>query len=298
MGRATDLKTVVTAPGTYQSETMLVNLQQIQLAQVRIALPQIVRGVLQKGSCVVSFSTSDNQAHLTVNGTEVPESYITLGGPGAEFVTSTSANYRWGGMILTPEILSATSQVLIGQEIAPPNVTQQVIRTPPALMARLHDLHGATTRLASTVPDILAHPEVAKAIEQELLRTLVVCLADRTTIEPPCPSRQRVLQRFLEVIEESQYEPLYLTEICTTLGVSARTLYNACTEYLGMAPHRYLWLRRMNLARRALSLADPKVKSVTEIANDHGFGELGRFAVAYRAMYGESPSATLRRPPD
>ena len=106
MGRATDLKTVVTAPGTYQSETMLVNLQQIQLAQVRIALPQ------------------------TVNGTEVPESYITLGGPGAEFVTSTSVNYRWGGMILTPEILSATSQALIGQEIAPPNVTQQVIRPP------------------------------------------------------------------------------------------------------------------------------------------------------------------------
>jgi AraC-like DNA-binding protein len=65
----------------------------------------------------------------------------------------------------------------------------------------------------------------------------------------------------------------------------------------GMSPHRYLWLRRMNLARPALTLADPTVTTVTVIANDHGFAELGRFAVAYRQLFGESRSATLRRAP-
>jgi len=80
--------------------------------------------------------------------------------------------------------------------------------------------------------------------------------------------------------------------------VSERTLRLYCQEQLGMGPHRYLWIRRMNLARRALTLADATTKTVTEIANDHGFGELGRFAVAYRKLFGESPSATLRREPD
>jgi transcriptional regulator GlxA family with amidase domain len=62
-----------------------------------------------------------------------------------------------------------------------------------------------------------------------------------------------------------------------------------------MRPHRYLWLRRMNLVRRARVHAEPTSKTVTEIANDCGFAELGRFAVSHRKLFGESPSVTLRR---
>jgi len=98
-------------------------------------------------------------------------------------------------------------------------------------------------------------------------------------------------------MEENPDQPLYLAEICAAIGTAERTLRLHCTQHLGMSPHRYLWLRRMNLARRALTLADPSATTVTTIANDHGFGELGRFAVAYRAIFGESPSATLHRAP-
>jgi len=51
-----------------------------------------------------------------------------------------------------------------------------------------------------------------------------------------------------------------------------------------MSPTRYLWLRRMHLARRALRRADPAMTTVTEIASNCGFWELGRFSVAYRAL--------------
>jgi AraC-like DNA-binding protein len=64
-----------------------------------------------------------------------------------------------------------------------------------------------------------------------------------------------------------------------------------------MGPIRYLTLRRMHLARRALSRADSSMATVTQIATDHGFWELGRFAVAYHALFGEPPSTTLRRGP-
>jgi transcriptional regulator GlxA family with amidase domain len=64
-----------------------------------------------------------------------------------------------------------------------------------------------------------------------------------------------------------------------------------------MGPVRYLWLRRMHFARRALKQADPAIATVTQIAAEHGFWEFGRFSVQYRALFGEPPSASLRRRP-
>ncbi len=53
----------------------------------------------------------------------------------------------------------------------------------------------------------------------------------------------------------------------------------------------------MNLAKQALHLADATRRTVTEIAADFGFWSFGRFAVNYRELFGEAPSATLRSPP-
>src|SRR5262249_17011260 len=97
------------------------------------------------------------------------------------------------------------------------------------------------------------------------------------------------------VLEAHRDEPLYLTDVCAAIGVSDRTLRLHCQEQLGMGPHRYLWLRRMHLARRALTQADAATATVTQIAHDHGFAELGRFAVTYRKLFGEPPSTTLHR---
>ena len=42
-------------------------------------------------------------------------------------------------------------------------------------------------------------------------------------------------------------------------------------------------------------LSDPEIRSVTEVCMACGIGHAGRFAIAYRERYGESPSETLRQ---
>ena len=114
--------------------------------------------------------------------------------------------------------------------------------------------------------------------------------------EVPAPNHTGIVARFEELLAANRDKPLYLADICRATCTSERTLHDCCHEELGMSPIRYLWLRRMHLARRALVLADPTKATVTGIATEFGFWELGRFAVAYRTLFGETPSVSLRRP--
>ncbi|MGY0572586.1 helix-turn-helix domain-containing protein [Bradyrhizobium sp. RDM12] len=107
-----------------------------------------------------------------------------------------------------------------------------------------------------------------------------------------------IVAQFEEFLEANPDQPPYLAEICAAIGVAERTLRGGCEEHIGMGPIRYLALRRMHLARRTLLLANPLKASATRIATDHGFWELGRFSVAYRALFGESPSDSLRHSSD
>jgi transcriptional regulator GlxA family with amidase domain len=107
--------------------------------------------------------------------------------------------------------------------------------------------------------------------------------------------RQAIIKKFEEFLEKHPNRPLYLPEICSSIGVCERTLRAACEKDLGTGPIRYLTLRRMHRVRHSLLDAHVKKTSVTRILTDHGFLEFGRFSVAYRALFGESPSETLRR---
>jgi AraC-like DNA-binding protein len=62
-----------------------------------------------------------------------------------------------------------------------------------------------------------------------------------------------------------------------------------------VTPHAFFLRRRLNAARNVLLREDPAGRRVTDVATELGFSELGRFAVRYREMFGESPSETLRR---
>jgi transcriptional regulator GlxA family with amidase domain len=128
------------------------------------------------------------------------------------------------------------------------------------------------------------------------------CLTEYATVPVHKTSgarrREAIVRKFRELLEKHPDRPLCLPEICSSIGVAERTLRAACEEHLGMGPIRYLTLRRMHLVRRSLLVADASRTSVTRVLTDHGFWELGRFSVVYHAMFGETPSQTLRRRAD
>lgn len=82
--------------------------------------------------------------------------------------------------------------------------------------------------------------------------------------------------------------------LASVAGVRPRTLETHFKTFLGTTPLG--WLRRARLAhaRRELERGDMNA-TITRIALSSGFKHLARFAGEYREIFGETPSATLRR---
>jgi AraC-like DNA-binding protein len=104
-----------------------------------------------------------------------------------------------------------------------------------------------------------------------------------------------VLVRRATEIVDAHCGPLRIAELCRTLRVSIGTLEKAFRNVTGIGPHAFFLRRRLSHARYALLREKPGRRNVTEIAGELGFSELGRFAVRYQQMFGESPSETLGR---
>jgi AraC family transcriptional regulator, ethanolamine operon transcriptional activator len=85
-----------------------------------------------------------------------------------------------------------------------------------------------------------------------------------------------------------------IAQLCRIVGLRERTLRNAFYDLHGVSPKRYTIRLRLYGVRRELRGAVGRQTTVTSIASQYGFFDLGRFAGAYKAMFGEVPSATLR----
>ncbi|KSV66555.1 hypothetical protein N185_32325 [Sinorhizobium sp. GW3] len=113
-------------------------------------------------------------------------------------------------------------------------------------------------------------------------------LASRTAAV--APRQVRVVEDFIEANADRD---ISLDELIAMSGVSGRALFDGFRKFRGTTPFGYLRFVRMKRVREGLEAARPG-ETVTLIASQWGFHQLGRFAVQYRKIFGEQPSETLR----
>jgi AraC-like DNA-binding protein len=270
-------------------------LHHLHLLRSEEELPRVAHVCLPSASSFVALTASDGSPIL-YNGIELRAGDLLVHARGERFFQRTTGPCAWILMAVAPEHLHKYAEALSGKMLRQPRSSR--ILCPPARdLARLRRLSAQACRLALTDPKMLAHSEIAHALEQGLTHALVTCLA---ACDAPSASRVRerraeVMLRFEEMRAEHPDRPSSLRELCSGIGVGERTLRTYCRKFLGVAPGRYMLLQRLKRARISLRDADPGTTSVAAIARDCGFTELGRFAQTYRGVFGESPSTTLRR---
>jgi transcriptional regulator GlxA family with amidase domain len=103
----------------------------------------------------------------------------------------------------------------------------------------------------------------------------------------------RDVKRAVDLLRAQLDRSWRVDELARLCDVPRRTLEKHFRRFVGCGPLRFLHAERLEKARRQLLIARADT-SVTRIAANCGFSHLGRFALAYRDRYGETPSDTLK----
>lgn len=159
--------------------------------------------------------------------------------------------------------------------------------------ARLVALEAILARWRD-VPAIEGAGIEAAHCRAELTAWLAAFMAEEAESSMAGAAAESRLRLAEEWIDAHLAEPITLGRLCAVAGLGASGLRKSFLLRRGVTPMRWVFLRRMAAAR--LSLMDPGVdETVTRIAHDCGLVHPGRFSVAYRRRYGESPSLTRER---
>ena len=284
----------ITEAGTFRAKHTQIDLLDVWMQRVFDNLPRISHGVSASGRISVVIRTRPGPSLLWC-GLELGSTSLVVQGPSTDFYVCSSGYASLGSMSLPTDQLASLGATFAGCDLTATK-NGLILTSASSAHARLRQLHAAAGRLAIDSPATIADPEAARCLDQLLIEAMMDCLSVEKRREDNAARQghQRIMRRFSTVLEENPDRALHLPELCALIGVTERTLRRCCHEQLGVGPKRYLLLRRMHLARRALRDADTAAVTVTSIAARFGFWDFGRFASAYKSLFGESPSLTLR----
>jgi AraC-like DNA-binding protein len=294
LGRDAGVEMLVTGRGEFRAQLSRIALPRLSLSAGMEHVSRIA--VITVGSDLARISLPRRgPSFLTSGGRPFQPDEIVIHGPCHRLIERTDGPGRWKTIWLPAEVLSAYGHAVTGVALpVPPGESRW--RPKPAALRSLISLHDDAIRLTAAQPGVVKNAQAAHGLEQQLIHGLIECLAPET-VHPRTAVQERqtrIMLRFEDSLRAGGNWRTDIPDMCAAVGVPDRTLRAYCQAQLGMAPSRYIQLRRLQMTHRALGKAGSEEETVSAVARRYGFAALGRFAAAYRDQFGELPSMTLR----
>jgi AraC-like DNA-binding protein len=291
-----NLDLYITGSGRFLARLTKVVLDRLCVTAVTEQLPRIGFMGVPLDMVLISFPFGDRPPPIW-GGIRPQPGEIMMFGPGHRLHLRTQGPCLWAAVWVPTSVLSEGFYELTGNAltIAP---FAELLRPSRILGGRLLRIHAAAVRAAEVRPATIVGAEAVHGLEQQLFHALVECLSAKP-VENQMQIRHRdqeISARFEDLLQAREVPPRQMDELLPALGVSDRHLRKCCADDLGMSPASYIRLRALHRVHDILRGGDPEVVSVSQVARLNGFGAPGLFAAKYRALFGELPSATLRRP--
>lgn len=131
-------------------------------------------------------------------------------------------------------------------------------------------------------------------LEQALIKSLLYLQPHNYSDQLLGLQRPAYLLSLEDELRTCLMESLTLADIEKRAGVSRDRLYRDFQRYYGIAPMAYFKRLKLDGVRQRLLQAHAD-ETVSAIALDYGFNQLGRFSQEYKEYFNELPSETLAR---
>lgn len=287
-----DLRYQQMSSGKFSGRLQQVHLPELTLLRedTNIALHQ--RGRLASDVYGFAIALTDSN-DLFFNGRQVPPCAIMCG-KGDDVDLNTPPQFSLLAIMVKRSLLNPLWDRMYQKPLAPWLEKQLVLETTAIKAQSLRDTQLRVLDYCSANPQLQPDTQALQQLRDEILIEWIEALppqVDTSDLET-LSRKKKVVDRACEVMMSRADEPLSILEICSRVGTSRRKL-NACfQEVLGTTPVKYLRSLRLNGVRRALRAAGPD-ETVQNIASHWGFWHLSQFALDYKKLFGELPSATL-----
>lgn len=286
------------SPWTAEARFLRIDLGDgVTLQSTQVGIPHVTRGQVEGRIAQTIFAIQPAEG-LSWNGNPVDDRTACHYREGSEFQVVAPHTALAVGITFPAHRLETATVTLARADPGPGRENCRVSRLDDSAREGLRAIVQRALAVVREDPGAFAVPEARRSLAESLVASAVRArgdlprhLAER---ERTMLSHSRIVAAAEECMRARLGEPLYVSDLCMATGASERTLRSAFRNVYGMGPNRLLKLRRIHQVRRELERGDDRTL-VSEVAQRHGFWDLGRFAGDYRAVVGEPPSQTLRR---
>jgi hypothetical protein len=170
---------VVTGRGQFRAQLTQIALHFLRLSAAEEQLARIAFMAVPRDMVLLTFPIG-SEALPICGGLGAQAGEIMTLSPGAQLHARTDGLSRWGAIMLPVSELIQYVSALTGASFTVP-LAVQCWRPPRAAGRQLRSLHAAGSRMAVIHPKILLNAEAARGLEQQLIHTIVECLAFGST---------------------------------------------------------------------------------------------------------------------
>ena len=133
-----------------------------------------------------------------------------------------------------------------------------------------------------------------KELEDDMLASFVLYLnKDSNVRSSNIYNDPHHLSRAEEYIVDNLKNPITRNQLAEVSGSSIRTLSRSFEKKYGIGPMAFIKQRRLDASYHDLLSAKNGITTVTQVASNYGFAHVGKFAIEYGKIFGETPSASL-----